>query len=331
MPALTQFLLTCPFGAVSGLFVPAASSRTWESQYGQLHEPADQDLLRAYYVGEFDAISLVSVGTELKRTSAPAHSSGNGVRPAAHTLLPEFQSGDWEERFVVGETASTNFVDSGESAYSWREAWVQDPLGPGAVPKEMARAEEFLTAAEAAPAGIWKEKMAVRSLRMYHHARWLAERGHTVSAEVRFRESANLAKRSRRSILASHSLGRLGYFLVQWCRHDDAKVVLAEAEHLNPKSNPLAKYLHGVILRKEAVNSRHSNVEKLHAAEEKILAAQAQPSDELEAERAQLVQDIHFWHGADEDPWKCIQARDVAHAVICISAHLAFAVQKIFF
>jgi len=328
MSALILFFLTCPIGAVFGLLVPVATSRTWEAQNGQFHEPNDQDLLRAYFVGEFDAISLVSVGTELKRTSAPAHSSGNRVRPAGNTLVPEFHSGDWEERFVVGETASANFVDSGEQAYSWREAWVQDPLGAGAVPLEMARAEELLTAAEAAPEAVWKEKMAVRSLRMYHHARWLAERGHTVSAEVRFREAANLAKRSRRSILASHSLGRLGYFLVQWCRHEEAKLVLAEADHLNTKSNPLAKYLHGVILRKEAVNFKDSDPEKLRAAEEKILAAQTQPSDELEAERVQLVEDIQFWRSVGEDPWKCIHARDVARAIICISAHLVFAFPK---
>lgn len=206
---------------------------------------------------------------------------------------------------------------------------MQDPLGSGAVPLEMAQAEELLNAAEAAPEAIWKEKTAVRSLRMYHHARWLAERGHTASAEVRFREATSLAKRSRRSVLASHALGRLGYFLIQWCRHDEAKVVLAEAESLNTKSNPLAKYLHGVILRKEAVKKNPSNTEALRLAEEKILTAQTQPSEELEAERALLVQDILFWRNAAEDPWQCVQARDVAHAVICVCGHLGSTLQKL--
>lgn len=322
MSAFTLYisLLTSPVGVVLGALLPA---NTWQAQSSQLREPTDQDLLVTYSVGEFDAISLVSVGTELSRTS--------GVRPAtASTLLPEFQSGDWEERFMVGETSSTKFVDNEDAAYSWRESWVRDPLGPGAVPLEMAQAEELLTAAEAAPEGVWKEKMAVRSLRMYHHARWLAERAHTASAETRFREASSLAKRSRRSILASHALGRLGYFLMQWCRHDEAKVALAEAERLNMKSNPLAKYLHGVILRKEAVTSRNSNPEKLLAAEEKILAAGAQPSDDLEAERVQLVKDIYFWRSAAEDPWKCIEAHNVAHAGICASGHLVSAIKKMF-
>jgi len=300
-----------------GVKVPAPS---WHAIRSNLREPSQEDLLLTSLVGEFDSLSLVSIGTELKRGVPPS-------RPES-TSLPKFDSGDWEERFVVGETASTKFVDSEDAVNSWRESWVQDPLGSGAVPLEMARAEELLHAAEDAPAEKWKEKTAVRSLRMYHHARWLAERGHTVSAEARFREATSLAKRSRRSILASHALGRLGYFLTQWCRPDDAKVVLAEAESLNMKSNPLAKYLHGVILRKEAVNSRKSNPEALRVAEEKILSAQTQPSEELEAERALLVQDILFWRSAAEDPWKCLQARDISHAVICVCGHLASGIQS---
>lgn len=315
MTALTIYvcLLTCPF-VVVGVFVPAA---TWQTTKGKLQEPSDQDLLLTHSVVAFDGVSLVSVGTELKRGVAPAR-------------VPVFDSGDWEERFVIGETASTSFVDRGDAAYSWREPWVQDPLSTGAVPLEMSRAEELLTAAEAAPENMWKEKMAVRSLRMYHHARWLAERGHTVSAEARFHEAVSLAKRSRRSILASHALGRLGYFLLQWCRHDEAKDALAEAEQLNRKSNSLAKYLHGVILRKEAVSPGSSDPEKLRIAEEKILEVQAQPSDELEAERTQLVQDIRFWRAAAEDPWRCIEASNVAHAVICVFGHLGSAVHKLF-
>eukprot|EP00746_Dinoflagellata_sp_MGD_P166323 gnl/MRDRNA2_/MRDRNA2_96131_c0_seq1.p1 gnl/MRDRNA2_/MRDRNA2_96131_c0~~gnl/MRDRNA2_/MRDRNA2_96131_c0_seq1.p1 ORF type:complete len:329 (-),score=64.10 gnl/MRDRNA2_/MRDRNA2_96131_c0_seq1:216-1202(-) len=318
-------LVTCPAG-VAGFFSFAVASR--KGAKSQLQDPPDEDLLLAPSVGEFDALSLVSVGTELKRSAGPHHSAG-GVSSVRPSVL-EFHSEDWEERFAKGETDSSRFVDSGDAAYSWSEGWVQDPLGVGAVPSEMARAEELLTAAEAAPEQIWKEKTAVRSLRMYHHARWLAERGHAASAEVRFHEAAALAKRSRRSILASHALGRLGYFLLQWCRRDEAKIVLREAEQLNKKSNPLATYLLGVILRKEAVNTWNSDPDKLHIAEEKILVAQSQPSDELEAERIQMVQDIHFWRAAAEDPWKCVEARDVAHMVICVFGHLGSAASHMF-
>merc|ERR1719487_2317824 len=115
----------------------------------------------------------------------------------------------------------------------------------------MREAEDLLVAAEDAPEEMWKEKTAVRSLRLYHHAKWLAERGHSAAAEFRFHEAAALARRSRRSVLASHALGRLGYFLLQWRRPAEAKEVLAEAERLNGKTNPLATYLHGVLLREE--------------------------------------------------------------------------------
>jgi len=320
-------LVSLPVFVFSFIVPDASYASTWKVANRQLHEPLSEDLLVTHQLGEFDAISLVSVGSELKRTAPAAQlSSGPGVH---HTLLPELHSGDWEERFLVGESASTQFVDSEDAAYWWRQSWVPDRLGSsGAVPLDMARAEELLNAAESAPDAIWKEKTAVRSLRMYHHARWLAERGHTKTAESRFREAANLATRSRRSILASHSLGRLGYFLIQWCRPDEAKVVLAEAERLNMKSNPLAKYLHGVILRKEAVNSKRSNPDALRVAEDKILEAGPQPSEELEAERALLVQDILFWRRAEKDPWQCIQAHNVAHAVTCACGHLASAIQK---
>merc|ERR1719498_1417925 len=149
------------------------------------------------------------------------------------------------------------------------------------VPRQMLHAEELLLAGnEGAPAERQREKTAERALRLYYHAKWLAERNFAKAAEWRYRESAQLARSCRRSVLASHSLARLGYFLLHWRREAEAVVVLKESMKLSSKSNPLAPYLHGVLERKAA----GGDVERLRSAENAILNAGEQPSDELEAE-----------------------------------------------
>lgn len=282
---------------------------------------------------ELDFVSLVSVSTELKR-APPASAQG---RPSAHPVdAQDLQGADWEQRFAVGEQVSRQFTDADEQRCSWSRDVLS--AGGGAVPTPMAEAEELLVASEDAPQALWKEKTAVRSLRLYHHAKWLAERGHARAAETRFKAAAELAKRSRRSVLASHALGRLGYFLLQWRRAEEAKEALVEAERLNSKSNPLAIYLLGVLLRKEAgagigmgADAAADSSSALMAAEERVLKAGTQPSDELEAERLQLIADIEFWRAAQSDPRQCAASQNVAHVLICVFGHVGMYIRHSLF
>lgn len=276
-------------------------------------------------VEDLDFVSLVSVSTELKR-SVPAHSI---VSHQVSTSLPieraDLEGLDWEQRFADGESLSKQFADNAvdEKQYSW----VSDAKGvSGAVPVEMKQAEDLLVAAEEAPEGAWKEKTSVWALRLYHHAKWLAERGHASAAEFRFREATALAKRSRRSVLASHALGRLGYFLLQWRRPVEAKEALAEAERLNGRTNPLATYLHAVLQRQHA----GADVEALYAAEDRILSVGAQPSEELEMERKQHVEDIKFWRSAAEGSIRdCFTVHNVVNVLICVLAHSGLALRPL--
>ena len=105
------------------------------------------------------------------------------------------------------------------------------------------------------------------ALRLYYHAKWLAERNHATAAEWRYREASRLALQTRRKVLAAHALGRFGcadgigldgkilemetqrknggwnpsepctstpstsgwrYFLIHWNRRQEAKEVLRE-------------------------------------------------------------------------------------------------------
>jgi len=311
---------------VSGAFIPIA----------HFPSPTDSQLLaedEALIVEdgpfvssqEVDVFSLMSLSTELSRSVPPVSEKSSQVEkvmPPFISLDPEAYLGSsWEERFKAGDAGSRYFTDTEDKEHTW----TRDPMSGGGVPLEMKHAETLLLAAEDAPAGnLWKAKAAARSLRMYHHARWLAERGHVLPAEFRFVEAAELARRARRSVLASHALGRLGYFLLQWRRTAEAKVALEEASRLNSKTNPLATYLHAVLLRQDV----GPDIAALLAAEESILTVGTQPSEELEMERIQHVEDINFWRLAESNPHHCLTARTVAHGLICAFGHAGFAFRQ---
>ncbi|CAK8990401.1 Protein roadkill (Hh-induced MATH and BTB domain-containing protein) [Durusdinium trenchii] len=74
------------------------------------------------------------------------------------------------------------------------------------------------------------------ALRLYYHAKWLAERNHATAAEWRYREASRLALQTRRKVLAAHALGRFGYFLIHWNRRHEAKEVLRESRRISSKS-----------------------------------------------------------------------------------------------
>jgi len=225
-----------------------------------------------------------------------------------------------EEAFAAGIIESKKVVEAGEQDIG---SWTTDVDGSwAAVPSRMLRAEAALKAAEQAPADTWKQKNAERALRLYYHAKWLAERDFAQAAEQRYREAARLARSSRRSILASHSLARLGYYLVRWRRHDEAASVLQESMRLNSsKSNPLAPYLYGVLERMAAVGDADGGQERLKLAESYILNSAEQPSEELETERNQLIDDITYWREAEASTRQCFASSDSAYLLICLLGH----------
>jgi len=235
------------------------------------------------------------------------------------TPLPpveEVPQGDgWEARFARGLLCSQSAVEADDSTVG---RWVVDRQGSGAgVPAQMLQAEELLLAADEAPAARMKEKIAERALRMYNHAKWLAERNLATAAEWRYREAFRLARQCRRTVLAAHSLSRLGYFLMHWRRYDEAREVLRQSELLTKKSNPLAPYLYGVLERRVA----GTDAERLRLADERIINSQEQPSDELEGERQQLLKEISYWRAAEQSPRRCVENFDAAQVLICLTGH----------
>lgn len=247
-------------------------------------------------------------------------------QPSSTTPLPpaeEVPQGDgWEARFARGVHCSKLVVDGGDGAEG---RWAVDRKGSGVgVPAQMLEAEELLLAAEEAPAAKQREKTAERALRVYNHAKWLAERNLATAAEHRYREAHRLAKQSRRSVLAAHALSRLGYFLMHWRRYDEAREVLRQSELQSKKSNPLAPYLYGVLERRAA----GPDAERLRSAEERILNSQDLPSEELEVERKQLLAEIGYWRAAEESPRRCLEAFDAAQVMICLTGHAAFSLRR---
>mmetsp|Transcript_33354 Transcript_33354/g.61173 ORF Transcript_33354/g.61173 Transcript_33354/m.61173 type:complete len:274 (-) Transcript_33354:58-879(-) len=207
---------------------------------------------------------------------------------------------------------SRDFMAS-EASDEWVAA---DKSQGGSLPRPMAVAEMEMDQLLQQPAT--QEDVAKMALQLYQHAKWCAERHKPALAESRYRRSAQLALQSRRSVLASHALARLGYFLMTWQRKEEARVVLREA-HECSKTNALAAYLLG-MLEREAPSKGSLELAK---AEELILTAGPQPSDDLEEERLRAISSITYWRKAELSLWHCTATWDVAEAAICVSAHLA--------
>lgn len=272
------------------------------------------------YAGLLPWNSLMSaVANSIWHWMNPSHSSVARSMVASDTmpLVPAVvlsTNSSWEVRFEWGLYWSKHL----EAVEGSLGSWVSDVAGSRAgVPRAMLDAEELMAAADLAPQSQQKGKTAERALRVYNHAKWLAERNMARAAEWRYREAHRLARISRRSVLAAHSLSRLGYFLMHWHRHDDAREVLLESERLSKKSNPLAPYLLGIIERRSA----GADIKRLLAAEERILHSGEQPAEELEVQRQQLSQEIHYWRLAQHSPRHCTETFNVAHVAICLCSH----------
>lgn len=326
MPLLTLHLSShCEAASSVGI---AGSAATWRASNPSVRSPEDT----------CDVASFIFAGTELHRSPSSgipagaqaATSSTVSVVPGAARptevapLLPDAEESGWEATFAVGVFESKKAIEAEDSDAG---SWVSDSNSGAAVPARMLRAEAMLEAAESAPADCWKEKTAERALRVYYHAKWLAERNYARAAEHRYREAARLARNSRRSVLASHSLARLGYFLLHWKRESEAAGVLQESMKLNTKSNPLAPYLHGVLERKAA----SGDVDRLRVAEEAILNSDEQPSEELELERNRLIDEISYWREAEGASRHCLASSDTAYVLICLCGHAAAFLRQVLF
>eukprot|EP00435_Cladocopium_sp_Y103_P069768 s118_g33.t3 len=245
-------------------------------------------------------------GQASAESSSASHDSNTVPEPPD---LPE--SAGWQAQFAWGLYHSKTACTRGSAG-----RWALDRKGSRAgVPQEMLRAEELLdSAVRGAPAEEQRKKSAERALRLYYHAKWLAERNHATAAEWRYREASRLALQTRRKVLAAHALGRFGYFLIHWNRRQEAKEVLYESRRISAKSNPLAPYLLGVLERQDA----GADLERLKAAEELILNGGEQPSEDLEAERQSMVKVIHYWREAQTSTRNCFASADAAFVAICL-------------
>jgi len=258
---------------------------------------------------------LFAAAVSAWRRMVPGASLATDTAPPPAPLVPLSSSSNWEVRFEWGLYWSKLL----EATNGCPGSWVLDSVGSGAgVPRQMLQSEDLLRASESAPEAQQRDKMAARALRIYHHAKWLAERNMARAAEWRYREAHRLARLSRRSVLAAHALSRLGYFLMHWHRHDEAREVLRDSEHLSKKSNPLAPYLLGILERQAAGADRA----RLLAAEDKILSAGEQPAEELEAQREKLSLEINYWRLAELSPRHCVNTFNAAHVAICLSVHM---------
>jgi len=269
-----------------------------------------------------DVMSFVVTSVEIHRVASTKMPTQTVVSPDS---LPSEPNSEWETQFSQGMKFSEIMMASDEASVA---SWVFDHDGSSAVvPQQMLSAETlFFEGVKSAPDGKKKDKLAEQALRIYYHAKWLAEHNFAKAAEWRYRESAKLARQCKRNVLASHALSRLGYFMIQWRRYDEAHTVLQESTKLNTKKNPLGPYLFGVLERQRS----GSDVARLHAAEELILNSSEQPSKDLQDEREQHIADITYWRNAEFTPARCLQTSNAAKLAICFGCHVARVLQETF-
>jgi len=234
--------------------------------------------------------------------------------PSATFSLGEY----WSERGVAPDKVLPSwraiFGDTGAST-----VWVRD-AGEGQdsshVPEEIAKAEELLKLGCDNTVGAdVSERAALRSLRLYQHAKFLAQKHHDAAAELRYRLSANVAVEHHRKRLAAHSLARLGYLYTLRGRHSEALVAVEESVAL--AKDPLAQYLQSV-LRRNAGELKNS---------EDVLAAEVQlnevagllPSKYLEEQRAKSSAELKWWRAAAGGSAKqCFRTQDAANFLVCL-------------
>jgi len=271
-----------------------------------------------------DLVSFVGTGVELHKAASISMTKQN-LDPSDTLLGKPEHDHSWESQFSQGVRQSEMMLACDETSVG---SWVRDDgRSASIVPQKMLLVEElFFEAFNTMPESKRKEKQAEQALQIYNHAKWLAERNYAKAAEWRYRESARIAKQCRRSTLASHALARLGYFLIQWCRYDEAHAVLQESLKLNTKKNPLGPYLFGVLDRQMA----GSDVARLKEAEELILKSVEQPSEDLENQRQQHIADIRYWRNAELEPARCFETSSVTHVVICFACTFGRIVQEVF-
>jgi len=287
---------------------------------GAVRESNDDNLEDLHNEDEADDLmSFVGTGVELHKAASIRQ---NLQSPESVLNEPDHS---WETQFSQGVRESETMLACDETSVG---SWVRDAgRSASVVPEKMLLAEEFfLEAFNTMPESKRKEKQAEQALQIYNHAKWLAEHNYAKAAEWRYRESARIAKQCRRGTLASHALARLGFFLIQWCRYDEAHTVLQESMKLNTKKNPLGPYLFGVLDRQLA----GSDVARLRAAEELILNSAEQPSEDLEDQRLQHIADIRYWRNAELEPARCFDTSSVTHLVICLACTFGRVMQEFF-
>lgn len=300
-------------------------------------EHSIRDLLKRRAAAAVAVLGLVresrAVAAEIHRNDSPevrkklrcpaealSHAESLAVAAAGDEakLKSEFRH---KALFALGEYWSEKVVEE-SSEPSYNEKWVFEGKSSGSyVPANIAYAESLLAAGAVADGDDKADRMAMRALRFYQHAKLLAKRHHDAAAEWRYRAAAALAVRYKRKKLAAHSLSRLAYLFIQRSRHADALKVLEEAKVQG--GNALSMFLETMLLRR----SGGLVTDKALRASDDVLVAVAGklPSKALEAEREHLLTTGHFWRSvAATNIWQCFKAKNVAHFLICVICRLLY-------
>jgi len=298
------------FARTSSLTAELHSTAKGTSQPPENPPTAGACLVNAVREARLLAANLPSRSRFSKRPSRCI--SGFLERIEAFALEQAERAQDGESIFNLGLYWSELAV-AGRGSSSSRH-WVSDAKG-WHVPEQIARAERFLLNGEQATMGSARgERGALRALRLYQHAKFLALEHHDAAAEWRFQAAAELAASNRRRKLAAHCLARLSYFVYLRGRHRDALSFATAA--LAHSSDPFANYLQATLRR--SLDELRTK-EDIGVAERQIHDAVGHlPSQGLEQQRASAEQELVLWRAAAEGGFdKCFALVDVARVLLC--------------
>lgn len=193
--------------------------------------------------------------------------------------------------------------------------WSSDLRGTQ-VPLQIAMSEKMLLASLESSSDLDRvERAKFVAIHLATHATHLAQEKQFTAAEWRYRASADVAQKHKHYRIAASSFAQLSYFLSLHGQADNALEAADEALSLGQDS--LALYLQASL---RLTLGELRTEEQLHEAAKQLIAVKGMlPSQELEANRMEILRKLQSWHQISQAKplGACLSYADASEILIC--------------
>lgn len=310
---------------------------------------AEEMLLELHAARSKFRVSLLAVVRRLQKRRLRLERQGHVKEVALVGALGPLAAAEAEQEFdphvvfTAGLFWSEHACARGPRS-GFADRWALDARGLH-VPSDVAKAEELLLRAEQEAEGSQQRSSmaSVRAARLREHGKLLEKwRGqHDAAAEWRYTASAEIASAAGRPQVATSALNRLSRLHMANGRFEQAAVMAAKGVQLSP-SDATARFwlataaVHApqvaasVLLREDGQHDPKSDVlpPVFDAARWELAELAGQlPSEDLEAQRVQVLREFEAWVAAKTGGVSaCFGLHDAARTLICLATKVAYAI-----